>query len=302
MTARKIDAPGVYALPMDEYHGDCCSAPSISGSGLFTIDRYCPARYFATSYLNPSRTEDDDTPVFSVGKAAHSIIIEGDEAFARDVAVMPEDMDLRTKAGKEWNAEQAEAGKTVIRWKQWLAIRAMVDAFRAHPMAARAFANGSPEQSLIWQDAETGIWLKARPDWTPTDSRFLPNYKTAICAKPADFSRAAFAYGYHQSAAMVIDAARVVLGIDNPAHYWIVQEKDPPYLVTLYTMSDDAIEWGRIINRAALATFARCVKRGEWPGYADTAVQLEMPAWAERQLERRSEAGDFASPEIQPME
>lgn len=294
----KISANGVYDLTMAQYHGQPCVGPSISGSGLVAMERYCPARFYAESSLNPARAPEKDTAAMGVGRAAHCLILEGEEAFLKQVIVKPEDYDGRTKAGKEWMADQElrlAKGHTIITWSDWLMIRAMAKAIADDPRASKAFSDGLPEKSLIWQDSLTGIWLKARPDWLPNNSRFVPNYKTAACAKPSAFKRSAFDLGYDQSAALTIDGLREVCGITDPVYYFVVQEKEPPYLVSIVTMEDADLDWARLLNRRWLDVAAECLRTGHWPGYSDEAVSIRRPAYQEQELNRRHEAGEFVN-------
>lgn len=286
----KISSAGVYDLEMSLYHGDCAIGPSVSGSGLVTIEQRSPAHYWTGSYHNPKR-EEIDTTAMSFGRAAHAWVL-GEPEFNKHFVISPYD-NFRTKEARAWRDEQT---RTVIRVEQLDAIKAMAETILKTPLIQNAFLDGKPEQSLIWKDKETGIWLKSRPDWLPNKLQYVPNYKSARSSRPDDFCRAAYELGYHQGAALCIDGLREVLGWKNPSYYFVAQEKEPPYVATLIVMRDTDIDWGRLQNRRALRTLARCLDAGEWPGYAAGAVEIEMPAWAEKKLLDRHEAGEFQDP------
>jgi len=57
------------------------------------------------------------------------------------------------------------------------------------------------------------------------------------------------------------------------------------------------IEMGMLFNRKAVNTFAWCQRTGDWPGYAQTIVDIEPFAWQETRFEERHVRGDF---EIKP--
>jgi hypothetical protein len=292
----KITAPGVYdGVPFASYLGDTCDAPSISGSGLTLIERACPAIYYVTSPYNPDRIVEEDTPALRFGRAFHCFVLEGEAEFRKRYRVKPEGHDGRTKEGKAWLAENDVAGVDFLSADQWKALVAMRDAVMRHPRASKAFTDGRPEQSMFAKDPATGVWLKARPDWLGNSSRFIPNLKSTMCAKAEVFEVDAHRRGYHQSAALCQDIARAV-GIEDPVPYLVIQEKDPPYLVDIATFEDEALEWGRILNRKAIDTFARCIETGEWPGYADNVITIRMPRWMEHRLMERSAAGEFVAP------
>jgi hypothetical protein len=297
-SAPLISKPGIYDLSNEAYHGQPCVGPSISGSGLTMMEQFCPARFWEVSSLNPNATPEKQADGFSVGKAAHNLILEGEEAFLRDVIVKPEGHNGSTKKGKAWLAEQAErikARATLINHDEWMMIKAMADAVARDPRASKAFTDGRPEQSLIWQDRQTGIWLKSRPDWLPYNSRFCPNYKTAACAKPSVFKNSAFKNGYDQSAALCIEGLSEVCGIADPVYYFVVQEKERPYLVSIVTLEEADLDWARLLNRRWLDVAAECLQTGVWPGYGDEVVTIRRPVYMERELDRRHEAGEFVN-------
>lgn len=283
----KIATPGLYDIPMEIYHGDCCEAHSVSGSGLFKIEQTSLAHYWWNSYLNPER-DPPDSPALSFGRAAHAMIL-GEPEFAKSFVISPYP-DFRTKEAREWKANET---RTIITLDQLRQIRAMAKTIVAHPLLKNAFQDGAPEQSLIWKDAETGIWLKSRPDWLPHTLQFVPNYKTARTGKPADWARAAFDLGYHVGAALTLEGLKQIRGWDKATYYFVVQEKEAPYLVTPILMQDTAIEWGALLFRRSLRRLAEALSTNKWPGYSDAVVEVQMPAYKESQLLARHEAGEF---------
>lgn len=287
-----LTAPGIYdGIPDAVYHGQLTDTPSISASGLVTLEQSCPLSFWWHSYLNPARPEEEDSRALVVGSAMHALMLEGAKAFAERYVVRPADMTYQTKAGKEWRDAQT---RTIVTAEEYAAIAPMAAEVHRHPMARRAFTGGKPEQTIVWKDVATGIWLKARPDYLRMDGgNVVPNYKTTIDARPETWARQAFNLGYHQAAALLLDGLHAVTG-ERWSHFWVAQEKSAPFLVQVFVMKDEAIEWGRLLNRRALDTFARCLERGHWPGYGDGVIQVEMPAWAERTLEKRHERGEFS--------
>lgn len=285
--SEKITVPGLYDIPMETYHGDCCAGPSVSGSGLVKIEKTSLAHYWWDSYHNPKR-EPMDTTALSFGRAAHAWVL-GEPEFNKYFVISPYD-EFRTKEARAWRDEQT---RTVVKAEQFEAIKAMHKVITATPLVRNAFVDGKPEQSLIWQDKETGIWLKARPDWLPNRIQFVPNFKTTRSARPSDFERQAFDLGYHQGAALTIEGLKQVLGWTNPSYYFVAQEKEPPYVSGLFIMRDTDIEWGALQNRRALRRLSDALMKGRWPGYADNAVEIMMPAWAEKKLLDQHEAGEF---------
>lgn len=287
-----ITQAGIYDLDIDTYHAGPCAEPSISHSGLRQLEQ-CPAKYWYWSPLNPNPPERETKAHFSYGKAAHSLLLEGEDAFWRDFAVLPEDHNPRTKDGKAERERLEADGYTVLKHGDHAAIVAMRDALAANPTAAAAFQNCDMEKSLIWQDAETGVWLRCRPDALPRARRLIPDYKTTQSAHPEDLRKSVWNFGWHTQAALYLDGIEAVTGERPEAFFYVAQEKEPPYPVTLVTLSDEALEWGRMQNRRAIRLFAECLERDHWPGYADDVVELGLPGWAEKRLQDRLDAGEF---------
>ncbi|SBW12661.1 conserved hypothetical protein [uncultured Alphaproteobacteria bacterium] len=294
-----ITQPGIYDIPLDVYHADPCPTPSLSASGAKIILDECPAKFWHQNpRLNPA-AEREETKALSVGQAAHTLILQGDDAFAGMIAVMPADLDLRSSAGKAFAAEAKEAGKTLIRAKEFEEIQAMRDAAMRCDWVRLAFASGAPERSLFWQDAETGVWLRCRPDYLPDALRFVPDFKTARSCAPADFERAVIDYGYHIQAAHYLNGIEAVTGERPESFFFVVQEKAAPYLVSVCTLDDDALHWGQQLIRRAIRTFADCLSRDRWPGYDRNVSMIGLPKWATSRYEAMEAAGLF---DITPKE
>lgn len=277
---RKITEPGVYRIPMHWYHQDCCDGPSISSSGLRKIEMESPANYWAFSVYNPHAFTEDDKQHFSFGRAAHALIL-GDEVFHEHYAVRPSEWkDWRTNAAKAWRDEQIEAGKTVITEADLTSIKLMAEVLARHPIVEAAnLMSGTIEASLVWQDRETGIWLKARPDVIPRFDGVYSDFKTTTQAQPIDCRRAVHKFGYHMQMALGAEGYREIFGRGLENFLLVFQETKPPYNVTPVEVDADAIYWGRCQVRRAIRTFADCMEKGDWPGYADEIVTATLPDW-----------------------
>lgn len=280
----KITAPGVYDIEIERYHRDAqlCDGPSISSSGLREIIN-CPAKYFAFSPYNPSRFPDESTKALDIGKAAHCLTL-GEPEFARYFFVSPHDR-FNANPGKQWydgwklEVEAGREKRTLLKPDEFETVLALSAAQKRSAQVMRAFVDGKPEQSLIWRDKETGIWLRSRPDWLPHKpaERLIVEYKSAKSIEPTAWSRDCFDFGYHLQTALMIDGVQEVLGVKALGVAHVVQEKSPPYIAELRLLAPDQIEWGRKQYRRALHIFAECLKLGEWPGYTRGASYVETP-------------------------
>lgn len=293
-----ISKSGVYSgLDIDLYHSQACAdGPSVSSSGLRTILRECPAKFFATSDLNPQRFPVIEKESLNFGKAAHALVLGEPEFFSKFI-ISPYD-DFRTKSAQQWRDEQT---LQVVRQSDMELIEAMAKAQRVSPECANAFTDGEPEQSIFLKTA-AGIWLKARPDWLPHEptKRWTVEYKTAVSIDPRKLSSDAFSYGYEIQAALSLDLIAEVMGVKPLGMAHVVQEKSPPFLCELRLYTSEQIDWGRQQYSHALAIFDKCLRTNDWPGYTLEPTYFMTPGWVLKNMEHANdgtgngyEAGDY---------
>ena len=272
----KIENPGVYVgLPIEEYHGHICVGPSISSSGLRTIEYESPAHYWLTSPFNPDCGEQPDNAAFSLGKAAHTLLL-GESNFQNKYAVRPLEWDSwRTDAAKRWRLKQHKATKTVILPSDLDVITGMAENLN-DSRHATDLLRGGIERSMVWRDHQTGMWLKSRPDSIPQDSNMFADLKTCASSHPEDVLRSIIKFGYHMQMALAGMGMREVMERDPTDYILIFVEKKPPYAVTITELSDELIEWGSRLCRHNINKFADSVRTNEWPGYARILTQHEF--------------------------
>lgn len=277
MTAVVDVIPGVYDIPEDQYHADPVPDGSLSSSGARKLLTTCPA-LFMYERLNPPQS----TPEFDFGTAAHRMVL----GVGKEIGVV-EAKDWRTKAANERAEAIRASGAVPLLRHEFRAVQDMAAALREHPLASALLApgRGDAEQTLIWQDAPTGVWRRALIDWLPesTPGRMLiADYKTTKSAHPDAIRRAVHQYGYHQQHAWYVDGVRALGLASEVAMLFIFQEKTPPYLVTVAELAADAVRVGRDRNRRALDIFRQCTESGHWPGYTDEVAYVSLPPWAEK--------------------
>lgn len=289
----KISEPGVYALPIEVYHGQPTVGPSISSSGLRTIWSQSPAHYYVDSALNLKRAPQPDRPAFALGRLAHKLLLEGSDGLAEEFVTRPEQWsDWRTKDAKQWRDDMIAAGKTVITEADLAAVTGMAESLARHPLVEAGILDGFVERSLLWKDAQTGVWLKSRPDVVPRASGLFSDLKTTNSVADSDLERSLSDYGYHMQAALVGMASEAVLGrpMEEFALVWV--EKAPPHCVRVTVLTGEDLDRGRQQLRRAIDQFAECVATAEWPGPGGSrrdAEYLTLPPWAAKQIDQRLE-------------
>lgn len=280
--ARPVTEPGVYDMPPEHYHQDPVPGGSLSSTGARKLlPPSCPALFrHWVDHGEVPRTDWD------FGHAAHRQVLGvGEELVVVDAE------DWRTKAARQQRDEAYEAGKVPLLAADHAVVLDMAAALRAHPFAAALFRPGSgkPEQSLFWTDPAADVWRRARLDWLPNPRRgrtLVADYKTAKSAAPDEIERAIHQYGYHIQGAFY-RAGLSMLGIaDDAAFLLVVQEKTPPYLVTVAEVDAMAMRIGEALARQAIDLYAECRASGRWPGYSDDVELIGLPGWVEHRYTR----------------
>lgn len=277
----EVTEPGVYEMDDVTYHGDPVPGGSLSSSGARRLlPPSCPAIFdYERKNGRPGKK------VFDIGHAAHKLAL----GVGPDIVEVEADS-WRTNAAKDRGTEIREAGGVPLLTDEFGMVTAMAVALAAHPIAGALFSpgNGTPEASMFWTDSASGITCRSRLDWLPKPrpgKRFIVvDYKTARSAEPQAFAKAAMDHGYHCQAPWYCDGV-VALGIaEDPLFVFVVQEKTPPYLVTVVQLDDTAMRIGRILNRRAIGIYAECSATDTWPGYATDVAQASLPYYYERQF------------------
>lgn len=306
-----VDQAGVWDIPIDRYHQQCTIGPSISSSGLRTIWSDSPAHYWATSSLNPNRQPQEDKPHFTLGKLAHRLLLEGPKGFEEDFVTRPDIWsDWRTKDAKAWRDEMIAAGKTVITQDDLDAVTAMAKSLAAHPLVKAGILDGEVERSLIYQDPDTGVWLKSRPDVMPAGCTDLADLKTTTSVSTDALQRSLGDFGYQMQAALAGAALKATTGIEMESFTFVWVEKAPPYCVRVTTLTPEDLLRGAMQVAAATAIFAECVANGNWPGPGgdqQDAEFLPISPWKAKTIDDRLEVlkatgPAFRAPELHAAE
>lgn len=260
-------------IPDKIYHGD---RNSLSSSGARMLINLTPAEFLANQLEPPN-----PKPEYDFGHAAHKMVLgEGAQLVRVDAR------DWRTNIAKEAREKAWAAGKAPLLKHKIQLAQTMAGKVFAHPLAAKLLESGSAEMSGYWHDDATGVRLRCRPDWLPNVGGGRPiivDYKSAASANPYEFRKAAFNFGYFQQAPWYVDGLREITGADDIGFLFIVQQKDPPFLVSVCQLDAEDIEMGRRRNRRAIELFARCRDTNSWPGY-EGITTCPMPGWARKQL------------------
>lgn len=255
---------GVYfGLASEKYFSD----PRINASGLKILAEK-PGAYYKASLTEkraPSRA-------FMLGSAIHTMVLENDQFYNR-YTVMGDDVNGRTKEGKQAKKDAASGGLEVINSSDFHIIKSAYEAVFKNKLAAKLFSSGKPEVTVCSQI--DGVPAKARLDWYR--SNVIVDLKTTDSI--AEFSKSMAKYLYHLQSAWYMDCCRAA-GMGIQKFLFVVVEKAYPYGVIVYEIDDEALWEGKVRYLKALQTYKQCTDSGIWPGYGDNLQILSLPRWA----------------------
>ncbi len=275
--APPLPAPGAYLnVPFATYR----AWPAVNKSTLDHIQDGSPlhCRYRMD---NP----EDETPALIIGRAYHTLTLEGEEAYAKEFAVAPK-VDKRTNAGKaEWAAfEAASGGRAILTEAQGELVRALRRGTLDCEDARKFIGSpGDNEVSILWVDAATGLACKARIDMVRESWNSIGDLKTTQEAGREKFTKSISEWGYHRQSAFYLRGAKAV-GL--PVEYFCIfpVEKDAPHASAAYKFTADAVGAGEEQISRLLETYARCQAMNEWPGYPGGFEDITITPWEMRKI------------------
>jgi len=287
----------------DIYHADReCPAPSLSSSvGKILLNQSPRHAWIAHPRLNPEYRETVSAQ-FDLGTAAHALLLEGEDSIGEVNAD-----DWRTKQAKEDRDAIREAGRIPLLSKHASDVRRMAQEARnawnrCEDMDSYRQANGVAEKPIYWQDAETGIWCRAKPDWLAHDRKLIVDYKsTAVSANPHGAGRLIERMGYDVQAGAYIDAVRSLYAFDGVIEatkfVFLFQEIEAPYACSWVGLDPAYIEMGMEKWSRAKAMWAECLSSGHWPAYPDRICWVEPEPYAVAGWQQRSYESETPVPD-----
>lgn len=297
----QITEAGAYKMPMEWYHTqDVCPGPSVSSTGLRRIELESPHSFWKRWDGNPDRyPEKEQSDSLILGRAAHSLML-GDEVFEEHFIFVPDNAPRRPTATQikaferdgKWSEAAAEgaafwerfdekaAGRSLLSPEQLTKITYMAENLAANPHCVELLVSELTEISLIWQDEQTGIWVKSRPDCIPTNGADFSDLKT-FAPKSKDLRlsvlRSITDFGYAMQMALAVMGSEIVLGQSANDCALVFIQTTEPYEVLPVIIDADTLYWARVLCRSALNKMAECLKTGDWPGAGVDMIRYEYP-------------------------
>ena len=246
---------GVYEdLPFEVYN----EIPAYRASDLKQVEQCV--------YTWKHRSGFSESPALLEGRVQHTVFLENHK-FDDEFVIQP-NLDKRTKVGKEaYEDFKATIGdKTAITQDMY---DVCMDRRRVVKDLIPNGENDKTELTVCY--ILHGHPFKSRFDWY--DGKDVWDLKTARDASPRGFKQAINNFKYHMQASLYVDACKV-LGLPVDGFSFLAQEKAHPYPYAIYTMSAEALEYGRAKNEQALNMLLEAKKNDSYKPYNLEGVQI----------------------------
>lgn len=252
---------------------------------------YSPAHY-RHEVLN--KEADEDTDARKMGRVVSLACFEP-ERFRSRIAVW----DGGRRAGRDWEAfVERNKGLELLTETEYARCQAIQAAVRGNATAMKYLGRGVGEATMLWKHlsppmgavAGYQVTCKARVDWIAPNA--LVDLKCTRVKGPSNFARTVFHedYRYHAQGAFYVDGFQRITG-DRRPYVLIAVESQAPHVVQAYVLPELGLRLGREHYRTLLDRLAHCRSTGDWGGYSDAELELEVPHWALPEEERNDPTG-----------
>lgn len=268
--------PGIYTdIPFDVY----ASWDAVSNSGISLFER-SPAHY-RENYRK-------ETQALRLGSAIHECVTNlrrFQELYLRGPENPKKDEGSK-KTLKYWKDAQRDVpdGKTLLTPEEYDMAVFMREKLHRHKIAGGLLKTAEQvECSLVWDDPQTGIRCKGRADILNERFKVITDLKTTQDAREYSFSKSIYDYNYHRQAAFYL---RGMLALGRPEFQGFViiaVEKDPPFECVVHKLSKSTIDCGEKRIREVMPSILACQAANNWPGYAESLNEINLPHWANRE-------------------
>lgn len=233
---------------------------------LATPVRFSTLKWMAESpyhYRVNARTEARH---LEVGSATDALILGTNEVMAYPG---------KARRGKDWEVFKAEnAGRLIITAKELSLAQGMRDSVMSCPDAVRLL-KGRRQEEIFWE--YLGRSCVSHLDCAAEDGAFVTDLKTSQSSNPNKFKWHAFRYAYHAQLAFYRLAKEYQTGRKPEAAYIVVVSSTAPHVTVVMQVSEHALELGERLVRTWFETLLSCEKSNQWPGYAQSIIELDAP-------------------------
>jgi hypothetical protein len=159
-------------------------------------------------------------------------------------------------------------------------VRGMAAAIKEHGRARTLFeGRGEFEVTIVFEDPETGVMVRIRPDRLIERAGMYVALKTTRDATEYAFPADAERRGYFRSLALYRRGLRAA-GWPYSTTAVLAVESEPPYDPVPYLVEESDLDSADAEITRLLRRFKDCEADNCWPGHASEFLMLRRPRWA----------------------
>lgn len=223
-------------------------------------------------YAHGITTERTDSPAMRLGRLVHSLILG---PVASDAPIRAYEGERR---GKAWQAFQEQMpGADIVTGAEYAKGEAIASAVLSDPVASQ-FVRGETEKAIAWEHCGRACSSRLDVLGRHAAGAFVADLKTTTDASVVGFQRQAWKMAYAAQLAFYSDAAAHI-GVECVDAYLVAVETSAPYAVTVHRLTKRALDEGRRTYRAWFERLLVCESSRDWPGYALSACEMDVPSW-----------------------
>ena len=261
------------------YHSDPAPEPSLSNSiaGVLLSRSPLHARH-QHPRLNPEPAEPREvTSAMDFGSALHKTILgRGAEIEVIDFE------DYKKQAARDERDQSRADGRipllTASYERMCKAAEAALKQMREHPDCQDFFAPGHSEVVAIWREGQ--VWMRSMIDRLPDDPK-APAYdlkSTDLSASPESWD-SRMVKAYRTQGPFYGRGLKALRKVQSSPMRFVVVESKMPHAISVMTSAPSLYHVGSQDVERAIATWAQCIKSGEWPSYPKYTAHIEAPVW-----------------------
>lgn len=234
--------------------------------------RPIPIRFSALKQiaLSPAHCHDaivaerEDTLAMRIGRGVHAML------FDQPITVW----EGPVRRGKAWDAFKAEHdGEEILNVSERDQSKRIADAVKSHEIASRLLFDGTRLEHRF-DFRFMGRLCRATPD--AFGSHHLVDLKTHRRQDPERFVKSATFMAYHAQVAWYQESLRAASLSSADDVYIVAVESIRPFPVTVYKLSEGALDMGRRAFRLWFEQLLGCEQSNQWPAYAQDVIPFHV--------------------------
>lgn len=237
--------------------------------------RFSRLKLFAESPLHYLADVRNASATLDKGSAVHSVLLGGKRVTFYDKVTAAGSSAPRR--GAEWEAFKAANEDAIILSKsEYETSNRIADAVRNSPLAMLAL-DGIKEDTIRFDYLK--LACRSTPDVRGKSGEFVTELKTCKSSNPFRFTWQSKQMFYHAQMAFHREAMRRAGHWKEtpPIPYVVAVCSSAPYPVTVFKMTDKAMEAGDKQIRFWFEQLKTCISSKQFPAYAQSVVDLDVP-------------------------